>query len=264
MRFIVEKLLFIILCPFIFEFILFLINHFYFCWFDNIKQGIGLFISALCADYILETVAIIIIKKILGIWIFEKTFNDICGLDSTYIIPLLISSIFFVCLYLFLCEEFVEIPITYTIFLIAYLLLLFCTDIPRMHEYQDDYMFNSLNYQEEQYVVYIHAMGDGREVSGEVNGRSVFGTGWIHGKLETNYNLYYAFDDNGKVVMNSIPYNENNVNIYEIGDGEEPRIVFHKYSKLYSCKKGHDKYDEYYIYDIYISSISNSIKIDMD
>ena len=80
----------------------------------------------------------------------------------------------------------------------------------------------------------------------------------------TNYNLYYAFIDDEKVVIRSIPYNENNVNIYEIGDNGEPRIVFHRYYKLYSCEKGHDKYDVYYIYDIYIPSISNSIKIDME
>ncbi len=155
-------------------------------------------------------------------------------------------------------------PIVHTIVLIICFTIYCMIEVSMIHEGKDDDIFSSLSYQEEQNTIYLHAMGDGREASGEVNGRSHLGTGWIHGKIETNYNLYYAFVDNERVIIRSIPYNENSVNIYEIGDSGEPRIVFHRYYKSYSCEKGHDKYDEYYIYDIYIPSISNSIEIDME
>lgn len=59
------------------------------------------------------------------------------------------------------------------------------------------------------------------------------------------------FIENERVVIRSIPYNENNVNIYEMGDSGEPRIVFHRYYKSYSCEERHDKYDNI-IYMIFI------------
>lgn len=107
-------------------------------------------------------------------------------------------------------------------------------------------------------------MRDGYETSGEIKRRNTLGTGYFYGKIQTNYNLYYAFIDNGKVIIRSIPYDENTVNIYEIGNNDKPRIISHKYYKSYSCEKGHNKYEEYYTYDIYIPSMSNSIIVDME
>lgn len=108
-------------------------------------------------------------------------------------------------------------------------------------------------------------MGDGHETSGEINGRSTLGAGYIHGKIETNYNLYYSFvEENGKISIRSIPYDEDKVNIYEITDKSDPRIIFHKYYKSYKCEKGHNKYDKYFIYDIYIPSTPNSVNINME
>lgn len=256
--------MFFIFVPIIFEFICFLISHFNLNWYDSLKQEIGLFSVLLFIDYIIEFIYLIIIKKNLGVWIFKKSFNDECGAYSMFVvlsIVYIIITIFFGALF----SDFDDwVPIAHTVVL-AICFIFFCMiEVSMIHENKDDNVFESFAYQEEQNTIYLHAMDDGHETSGEVNGKSHLGTGWIHGKIETNYNLYYAFIDDERVVIRSIPYNENNVNIYEIGDNGEPRIVFHRYYKLYSCEKEHDKYDEYYIYDIYIPSISNSIKIDME
>lgn len=255
------RLMFFIFMPIIFEFICFLISHFNLDWYENLKQEIGLFSVLLFIDYIIEFIYLLIIKKNLGVWIFSNSFNDECQSYSIFVLLSIVYIIITIFLGMF---ENDGIPICHTIFLIIFFAIFCCMQTSIIHDDKDNNEFNLLAYQEEQNTIYLHAMGDGRETSGEVNGRSHLGTGWIHGKIETNYNLYYAFIDNERVVIRSIPYNENNVNIYEIGDNGEPRIVFHRYYKSYSCKKGHDKYDEYYIYDIYIPSISNSIKIDME
>lgn len=259
-----ERLMFFIFMPIIFEFICFLISHFNLNWFDSLKQEIGLFSVLLFIDYIIEFIYLIIIKKNLGVWIFKKSFIDECGAYSMFVV----LSIVYIIITIFFGELFSAfddgVPIAHTVVLVICFIFFCIIEVSLIHENKDDNVFELLAYQEEQNTIYLHAMGDGRETSGEVNGRSHLGTGWIHGKIETNYNLYYAFIDNERVVIRSIPYNENNVNIYEIGDNGEPRIVFHRYYKSYSCEKGHDKYDEYYIYDIYIPLISNSIKIDME
>lgn len=258
------KLMFFIFMPIIFEFICFLMSHFNLDWFDNLKQEIGLFSVLLFIDYIIEFIYLIIIKKNLGVWIFGNSFNDESVSFSMFVvlsIIYIIGTIFFGLLF----SDFNDgIPIWHTIVLMICFVIFCMIEVSMIHSDKDDDIFASLSYQEEQNTIYLHAMRDGHETSGEVNGRSHLGTGWIQGKIETNYNLYYAFIDNERVVIRSIPYNENNVNIYEIGNSGEPRIVFHKFYKSYSCEKGHDKYDEYYIYDIYIPSISNSIKIDME
>lgn len=259
------RLMFFIFMPIIFEFICFLISHFNLDWFDSLKQEIGLFSVLLFIDYIIEFVYLIIIKKNLEVWIFDNSFKDEYGLYSMFVglsIIYIICTIFFGLLFSVFDDD--ELPIWHTIVLIICFVIFCMIEVSTIHKIKDDEIFNSLAYQEEQNTIYLHAMRDGRETSGEVNGRSALGTGWIHGKIETNYNLYYAFIDNERVVIRSISYNENNVNIYEIGDSGEPRIIFHKFYKSYICEKGHDKYDEYYIYDIYIPSISNSIKIDME
>lgn len=258
------RLMFFIFMPIIFEFICFLISHFNLDWFDSLKQEIGLFSVLLLIDYIIEFIYLIIIKKNLGVWIFNNSFNDEYGSFSMFVtlsIVYIMVTIFFGSLF----SDFHDgIPIWHTIVLTICFVIFCMIEVSMIHKSKEDKVFESLTYQEEQNTIYLHAMGDGHETSGEVNGRSRLGTGWIHGKIETNYNLYYAFIDNERVVIRSIPYNEDNVNIYEIGDNGEPRIVFHRYYKSYSCEKGHNKYDEYYIYDIYIPSISNSIKIDME
>lgn len=258
------RLIFFIFMPIIFEFICFLISHFNLDWFDSLKQEVELFSVLLFIDYIIEFLYLIIIKKNLGVWIFDNSFNDKCGSYSMFVILSIIYIIFTIFLGLLFGTFEDGKPIAHTTVLIIFFAIFCMIEVSMIHEYKDDDIFDSLAYQEEQNTIYLHAMGDGHETSGEVNGRSTLGTGWIHGKIETNYNLYYAFIGNERVVIRSIPYNENNVNIYEIRDSGEPRIVFHKFYKSYSCEKGHDKYDEYYIYDIYIPSISNSIKIDME
>lgn len=258
------RLMFFIFMPIIFEFICFLISHFNLDWFDNLKQEIGLFSALLLIDYIIEFIYLIIVKRNLGVWIFSNSFNDEFGSFSMFVtlsIIYIMVTIFFGLLFSVFDNG---IPIWHTIVLIICFSVFCMIEVSMIHESKDDKVFESLDYQEEQNTIYLHTMGDGRETSGEVNGRSHLGTGWIHGKIETNYNLYYAFIDNERVVIRSIPYNEDNVNIYEIGDIGEPRIVFHRYYKSYSCEKGHDKYNEYYIYDIHIPSISNSIEIDME
>lgn len=258
------RIMFFVLMPIIFEFICFLISHFNLDWFDGLKQEIGLFSALLFIDYIIELIYLIIIKKNLGVWISDNSFNDEYGSYSMFVVLSIIYIIFTIFFSLIFSAFNDGLPIAHTIILIICFAIFCMIEVSMIHENKDDKIFESLSYQEEQNTIYLHAMGDGHETSGEVNGKSHLGTGWIHGKIETNYNLYYAFIDDERVVIRSIPYNENNVNIYEIGDNGEPRIVFHRYYKLYSCEKGHDKYDEYYIYDIYIPSISNSIKIDME
>lgn len=259
-----ERLMFFIFMPIIYEFICFLISYFNLDWFDSLKQEIGLFSILILIDYIIEFIYLIIIKKNLGIWIFDDSFNDKCGSYSMFIvlsIMYIIITIFFGLLF----SDFDDvIPITHTIILIIFFAIFCMIEVSMIHECKDDDVFDSLTYQEEQNTIYLHAMGDGQETSGDIHGRSHLGTGYIQGKIETNYNLYYAFiDENEKTIIRSILYNENNVNIYEIGDEGDPRIVFHKYFKSYCCEKGHDRYEEYYIYDIYIPSISNSVNIDM-
>lgn len=232
------RLLFFIFMPVIFEFICFLISHFKLDWCENLKQEIGLFSGLLFIDYIIEAIYLSIIKKHLGVWMFSNSYNDEYQSYSAFVL-LSIVYIFFTIFLGMLKDD--GIPICHTIFLIIFFAIFCCMQTSVIHNNKDANAFDSLSYQEEQNTIYLHAMGDGRETSGEVNGRSDLGTGWIHGKIETNYNLYYAFINDERVVIRSIPYNENNVNIYEIGDNGEPRIVFHRYYKLYSCEKGHNK-----------------------
>lgn len=263
-----NRLLFFILMPIIFEFIMFLIYHFSNDWTENIKREAKIFSVLLMVDYIIEFIYLKIIRNILGVWIFSKEFNNIetYGTYSDFVILSVIYIIATVLLSLITCETFSddEFPIIHTIILIICFVIFCFIETSAIHDSQDDNAFNSMEYQIEENTIYLRAMGDGRETSGDIHGRSHLGTGYIQGKIETNYNLYYAFiDENGKTIIRSIPYNENNVNIYEIGDEGNPRIIFHKYYKSYSCEDGHDKYDEYYIYDIYIPSISNSVNIDM-
>ena len=263
-----NRLLFFILMPIIFEFIMFLIYHFSNDWTDNIKREAKIFSVLLIIDYIIEFIYLKIVRNILGVWIFSKEFNNVETYESysNFVVLSIIYIIATIVLSLVTCKicSDNELPIMHTIVLII-LFAVFCGfQTSYIHESQDDNAFNSIGYQTEENTIYLRAMGDGRETSGDIQGRSHPGTGYIQGKIETNYNLYYAFiDENGKTIIRSIPYNENNVNIYEIGDEGDPRIVFHKYYKSYSCESAHDKYDEYYIYDIFIPSISSSVNIDM-
>lgn len=254
--------------PIIFEFIEFLIFHFQNDWTDGIKRELTIFSVLLIVDYIIEFIYMILIKNILGVWIFSKEFNNIetYGSYSIFVclsIVFIIGTIFFS---IILGGIFSDcLPIAHTIILIICFIFFCLIQTSSIHEIQDDNAFDLTSYQVDENTIYLRAMGDGREAYGDIYGRSHLGTGYIQGKIETNYNLYYAFiDKNGKTIIRSIPYNENNVNIYEIGDNGEPRIVFHKYYKSYTCEKGHNKYSEYYIYDIYIPSIANSVNVDME
>lgn len=264
-----DRILFFTLMPIIFE----LIMCFIYCFPYNLDESIGkeikLFIVLLIVDYIIEFIYLIIIRNILGVWIFSEEFNCIKTYDtySNFVIFSIVLIIVKICLSLTNRDMFYnyELPIANTIILIICFTVFSIMESFSIHEFQDNDIFNSMSYQTKEDTIYIKSIRDGKEISGSIYGRKRFGAGCIQGEIETNYNLYYAFvDDNGKTVIKSIPYNENNVNIYEIDDKEKPRIVLHKYYKSYSCEKGHNKYDEYYIYDIFVPSISNYICIDME
>lgn len=77
-----------------FEFICFLISHFNLDWFDNLKQEIGLFSVLLFIDYIIEIIYLIIIKKNLGVWIFDNSFNDEYGSYSMFVVLSIVYIIF--------------------------------------------------------------------------------------------------------------------------------------------------------------------------
>ena len=197
------RIMFFVLMPIIFEFICFLISHYNLDWFDGLKQEIGLFSALLFIDYIIELIYLIIIKKNLGVWIFDNSFNDEYGSYSMFVVLSIIYIIFTIFFSLIFSAFNDGLPIAHTIILIICFAIFCMIEVSMIHENKDDKIFESLSYQEEQNTIYLHAMGDGRETSGEVNGRSHLGTGWIHGKIETNYNLYYAFIDNERVVIRS-------------------------------------------------------------
>lgn len=210
--------------PIVFEFLYFLVSHFnFYSWYDNFKQEIILFSVLLFIDYIIEFIYLIIIKKNIGIWIFSNSFNDEYGSYSMFVFLAITYIIITVFLGMLLDFFDRDIPITHTIFLIIFFIIFCFTETSYIHECQDDNIFTSLSYQEETETIYLRTMGDGHETSGEINGRSTLGAGYIHGKTETNYNLYYSFvGENGKISIRSIPYDEDKVNIYEITDKSDP------------------------------------------
>ena len=263
--------MFFILMPIIFEFYMSLILHYSQCNYQikeiegNFKVEVIIFFIFLVINYLIEFIHLKKIRNMLGVWMFSKEFNNI----ETYNIfhDFVMTSI--ICFGLIglislivkeICTDY-EIIFWHVAALIVVIICIYIMPIASLHDSQEDALFDSINYTVDENTIYLTSIGDGREISGDIHG----GRFYVEGKIETNYELYYAFiNENGITIIKSIPYNENNVKIHEIGDVGEPRIVFHKYYKSYSCPIGHEKYDEYYIYDIYIPSISNSLKLDME
>lgn len=133
-----ERLMFFTFMPIIFEFICFLISHFNLNWFYSLKQEVILFSVLLFIDYIIETIYLIVIKKNLGVWIFDTSFNDECGSYSMFVFLSIIYIFFTVFLGLFsgIFEE--GKPITHTIVLIICFVIFCMVEVSIIHDSNDD------------------------------------------------------------------------------------------------------------------------------
>jgi len=257
------RILYFFFMPLVYELVYLGISHSK-NWAENWKPEIVLFSFELVIDYVIEIIYLGITKSITGEWLLSPSYSDTYDMFGMY----LFFSLCFVlvtwgagCFWRF--NDMM--PIFHTFALITFFSFFLIIYTSYVHSEMDDKGFADAPYQQEDTTIFLHAMSDGHGTSGIIEGSSTFGTGYIHGKIETNYNLYYSFvDENEKVIIRSILYDENNVNIYEIGNEGEPRIVFHRYYKSYTCDKGDNLYSEYYIYDIYIPSVSGSFIIDME
>ena len=264
-----SKLLFFILMPIIFEGIMLIINECSCGWeYGNLKKQFGLFSILLIIDYIIEAIYLCSVKNILGVWIFSEEFDKMQTYD-TY--PMFV---FCSILYIILCILFTAIslddlsvdhlPVVHTMFLVLFFIAFSSINTNQLHTELDKAHFQEMEYVVEENTVYLKALGDGHTTTGSMNGSLMLGTGYIQGNITDNYNLYYAYTgSNGETVIDSLVYNNNTVDIYEEGPDCIPRIVFTKYSKEYETDYNHHS-DEYYHYDIYIPSISNEIKVDME
>lgn len=261
-----ERLLFFIFMPIVFEGIMFLLNFFRGGWADGeVKKQLGFFSVLLLVDYIIEVIYLKVVKGILGVWVFSDEFVSIES-HGTYEFFVFCSVVYIIICIIasFIDFDDDELPIMHTIILIICFIAFSTTNTITLHESIDEAVFNSMEYQVHEDTIYLRAMGDGHTTTGSVHGSSVLGTGYIQGKIADNYNLYYSFvDSNGETVIQSLVYNNDSVNIYEEGESCTPRIVFKKYHKSYETEHN-SFYNEYYIYDIYIPSMIDGVKIDME
>jgi len=264
-----SRLLFFILMPLIFEGIMLGLNEAGGGWGSgNLKKEIGLFSILLLLDYAIETIYLVIIKNILGVWIFEKDFETIESYGTyeafkicaiIYIVPCVLVT--FVSINDLCIDHF---PAIHSLVLTALFVVFCCITVPLLHEEIDKTQFKAMEYTVEENTIYLKALGDGHTTTGSVNGKMTFGSGYIQGNISDNYNLYYAYEgSNGETVIDSLIYNKDLVNIFEKGPDCIPRLVIIRHFKEY--KTDYNTYsDEYYSYDIYIPSISNEINIDME
>lgn len=258
------RLLFFILMPIVYEGINLLIHHFGQYREGNWRSEIKFYSILLAIDYIIEIIYSVIIKNVLGVWIISSKFNNIetygaYGIFVFFAVVWIIVSIFFKAA----LDENDGMPVFHTIFLVILFAIFSFIMVDYIHDTQDQGIFDSLEYQLEDNTIYLRAMGDGHTTTGDIQGRSFLGSGYIQGNIADNYNLYYAFvNENGETVIQNIPYN-NSVHIYEEGESCEPRIVFHRYYKSY-VSEYNSFYNEYYTYDIFIPSMIDGVRIDME
>ena len=258
------RLIFFILMPIVYEGINLLIHHFGQFNEGDWRSEIKIYSVLLVIDYIIEIVYSVIIKNALGVWIISSEFNNIktYGVYEIFVffaIVWIIVSIF--------CKSTLSkndsIPVFHTIFLVIFFTIFSFMIVDYIYDRQDQNIFDSLEYQIEDNTIFLRAMSDGHSTTGDIRGHSFLGSGYIQGEMADNYNLYYAFvNDHRETVIQSITYN-NSVHIYEEGESCEPRIVFHKYYKTYESEHN-SLYDEYYTYDIFIPSMVDGVRIDME
>lgn len=261
-----ERLLFLIFMPIVFEGIMFLINFFRDGWADGeVKKQLGFFSVLLLVDYIIEFIYLKAVKGILGVWAFSNEFANIESHGTYEFFVFCSVAYIIICIIASFFDYYDDdLPIMHTILLIICFIAFSSMNTSTLRESVDEAVFNSMEYQVQEDTIYLRTMGDGHTTTGSVHGSSVLGTGYIQGKIADNYNLYYSFvDSNGETVIQSIVYNNDSVNIYEEGESCTPRIVFKKYHKSYETEHN-SFYNEYCIYDIYIPSMIDGVKIDME
>lgn len=227
------------------------------------KKHIQWYCFILIIDYILEIIYCAKIKSLFGVSIFSKEF---LSMETYGFLPgtIIILGCSGFCGWLMLNTRNPEhTPMTHAwINIIVFIAILIFIPMG-VRKCQAEATFNAMEYNHTQRVIFLRALGDTHTTTGSISGKTFIGTGYINGQITDNYVIYYAYKtDTGEVIIDHIPYDEN-THIYEEGESCEPRLVIHHYYKSYETK--HNSYShEYTVYEIYIPSIMNGIRIDME
>lgn len=235
-----EKLLFFIFMPIVYEGISFVIasNG----WeYDNRKARLSLYSILLTIDYLIELIYLMLCKNVLGFWIIDGKQDDL-GAFSWFCICALIY-IFFMGVFsavFSLCSD--NIPIIHTIILIVLFIISCFMEIPNLYRLKDEAIFNEMPYEVNEKTIYLKPIED---------------NSYLKGEISQGYIVYYAYlSENGETIIHSFVYGQN-TNIYEEGTSCVPRIIIKNYSKHLDSFYG-DFNNEYSVWDIYIPSLSGT------
>lgn len=254
------KSLYFILMPLVYEVVLQVIYYFkeaydycddYLVIKDfKIPTPLAHFVASLIFDYIIVGIYILAMGKIVGVSMMTKDYEDVAG---EFYVFVFFSGLFIIghLITLAFCDADDELPLAHQLFLLACYVVFMFIMVPVTHSEVSNIRFNNMSYElVETYTINLHTLSEGYMADGKTQERI-----YVKGVVGNSYDLFYSFIDNdGSIIVRSIPYSEQYVKIYEQEDCETPRIVFKRYYKETNYKN-----DAYYTYDIYVPTSTIAI-----
>lgn len=255
---VIGRLAYLILLPVVYEGIMYLM-----CRKLEYKK---LFIAECIVDYIIIGVYVYNVYRLTGTLVFTDKYLEQTDSFGFFVIASVVYVV--ICI---ICTELAldmggetELPLTHTIVLIVLFIIFTCMDTSFIQDTLDKSVYDNMEYNIETTEIKLRLMSDGHGVDGSVSGSHMLGSGYISGKIQDNYKIYYAYlGDNGETVIDSFIYSNESVDIFEQENCMEPKLIKKHYYKSY--KTEYNSYShEYYTYELYIPALSSEINLDLE
>lgn len=231
----IGKILFIILMPIVFKLLEAIMedNYIY-----NISIGRIIFeIFQVLIYYGMEAVYIFVHHSITNEWIFTKN-NSYSTCFSFFVF----CSVGFIICSIFLCDS--NNIVVYHVGKLFILFILYAIFLAIIDSNITEDIFNNMEYEKtNEEIISLKAFSDTRVVNGEIHG----GMFYISGKIQEDYELYYAFiAEDDSLTIRHFTYNETHCKIFLEKKCKNPRIEIKTYAKSY--KNNNSNYCDYVIY----------------
>lgn len=257
------RLAFLILLPLVYEGLMYMEN-------TSKKENTLCFIAATVIDYIIIGIYVYNVYRITGTWVFTEACKNVAAdsFDVFVMLAVIYVVAAIICSFLVSIDNSVEsseeLPITHVIVLMILFTIFSMMDATYLHSEIDKNVYDAMEYSIDTSEIKLKLMSDTHGVDGSIDGQSVLGSGYISGKIQDNYKIYYSYlSSTGETIIDSFVYNNDNVDIFEQENCVEPKLIINRYYKSYETE--HNSYShEYYTYTLYIPAIKSEINLDLE